>query len=150
MLAFLILAAAAVQTPSTPATVFSGLTGSCWQADVGSGNTDTHCFSESSGGQLVLDIHKVRDGQQTVVYEGVTAYRGDAGKVTFGYYNSLGSLMPGTVGRSGDDISASLTLPNGALQDVHWHLGGDGYDVTGPFPAPVHYRKIGPVGDSGL
>ena len=150
MLAFLILAAAAAQTPSTPGDVMAGFVGSCWQADMGSGNTDTHCFSMSSGGGLVLDIHKVRDGQQNVVYEGVTAYHADSGRVTFSYYNSLGNLMPGTINRSGDDISATLTLPNGAAQDVHWHIGADGYDVTGPFPAPVHYRKTGPVGDSAL
>lgn len=150
MLVFLILAAAAPQTPATPGEALAGFVGSCWQADMGGNNTDTHCFSMSSGGGLVLDIHKVRDGQKTVVYEGVTPYRADGGKVTFGYYNSLGNLMPGTMSRSGDDITASLTLPNGAPQDVHWHLNGDSYDVTGPFPAPVHYRKIGPVGDSGL
>lgn len=150
MLAFLILAAAAAQMPSTPGDVMAGLMGSCWQAEMGSNNTDTHCFSASSGGGLVLDIHKVRDGQQAVVYEGVTAYRADAGKVVFGYYNSLGNLMPGTMSRSGDDLSGSVVMPNGTTQDVHWHINGDSYDVTGAFPAPVHYRKIGPAGESGL
>ncbi len=150
MLAFVILAAAAAQTPSTPGEVMAGFVGACWQADMGGNNTDTHCFSGSSGGRLVLDIHKVRDGQKTVVYEGVTAYRADAGKVTFGYYNSLGNLMPGTIRRGGDDLTASLTLPDGSAQEVRWHLNGDSYDATGPFPAPVHYRKIGPVGEGGL
>jgi len=150
MLTFLILAAAATQVPATPGDILAGLTGSCWQADMGSSNTDTHCFSMSSGGGLVLDIHKVRDGRQTVVYEGITAYRADGGKVTFGYYNSLGNLLPGTMSRSGDDLTGSVVTPNGSTQDIHWHLNGDSYDATGAFPAPIHYRKIGPAGDGGL
>ncbi len=150
MLAFLILAAAAAQTPSTPGDVMAGFVGSCWQADMGGNNTDTHCFSMSSGGGLVLDVHKVRDGQKAVVYEGLTAYRADAGKVTFGYYNSLGNLMPGTMSRSGDDLTGTVVMPNGTTQEVHWHLNADSYDATGALPGAVHYRKIGPVGDGGL
>jgi hypothetical protein len=151
MLAFIALITLTPPTQPQPGRVLAGLTGACWQADMGGGKTDTHCFSAADPlGELALDIHKVRDAEQKVIYEGVTTYRIGSENVVFDYYNSFGSRMPGTISRAGDDITALLTLPNGSTQEVHWHLNGDSYDATGAFPAPIHYRKIGPVGDGGF
>lgn len=48
------------QTAPQPSEVLLGLGGYCWQADLGEGATDTHCFSVAIGGKLVMDVHKVR------------------------------------------------------------------------------------------
>ena len=44
-------ASAEAQAPPQPSEVLLGLGGYCWQADLGDGVTDTHCFSIARGGQ---------------------------------------------------------------------------------------------------
>ena len=152
LIPMMLAALAGEPAAQTPGTLFADLSGSCWQGDMGGGVTDTHCFSLSDGGQLGLDVHKVRNADKAVVYEGVTAYHPGAasGKVAFGYYNSLGDLMPGVASRSGDELDITLQIA-GKPVDVVWRMTADGYDVTNPMmPATVHFRKVGPVGDGGL
>ncbi len=126
----------------TPGQIFTGLTGACWQTDdMPNESTDTHCFTASDGGQLVMDVHKVRNGNGQVIYEGVTLYRTETGAVTYSYYNSQGDLLPGSAGRADDTITFA--------PDLTWRLSSDAYDVVMP-NGTRHFRKLGPAGEGGL
>ena len=143
-----VLLTAALAT-AQPADVFAGLTGSCYRADIPDGTTDTHCFSV--GGKAVMDIHKVRKGDD-VVYEGVTIYRdaGNPGVLAYAYYNSLGDLLPGFAYRTGDDIHFPETADVNATPQLTWHIAGDTYDVMIAGKLARHFNKLGPTGDSGF
>ncbi len=132
-----------------PADVFAGLTGSCYRADIADGTTDTHCFT--LGGKAVMDIHKVRKGDN-VVYEGVTIYRdaGDPGVLAYAYYNSLGDLLPGYAYRAGDDIRFPETADVNATPQLVWHITTDGYDVMIAGKQARQFVKTGPAGDTGF
>lgn len=125
----------------TPGQIFDGLTGSCWRTDMAGGSTDTHCFTMTAGGKLVMDVHKVRTPNGMPVYEGVTLYRSDKDMVGYSYYNSEGDLYPGTAERTGADIQFG--------PDLTWRLAGDGYDVISP-KGTQHFVKQGPASDGGL
>lgn len=143
LLSMLALAATAAPVTQAPGDVFAGLTGSCYAAAMPNGAVDTHCFSASEGGKLVLDVHKVVMGGK-VVYSGVTAYS-PAG---FTYASSLGQVMPGTITRSGDTIDFVITV-GGAAQKGQWKLTADGYD-TEIAGTPMHYAKSGAAPAGGL
>lgn len=170
MLLLSMIAALSAEPAQTPSVLLEGLAGSCFQGDIPQDVTDTHCFTVSEGGMLGLDVHKVRSKDGTVVYEGVTAYRPEAGSgnaiyqqlanghidnagsgtVTFGYYNSLGDLMTGAAVLDGDDLHITVQMPDGPA-DVTWHITGDGYDVANSGqPGQTHFTKIGPVPEGGL
>jgi len=144
--------AADAQPPPQPSEVLLGLGGYCWQADLGSGVTDTHCFSVARGGHLVTDIHKVRSRSRAVVYEGVTVYRvePETGAVRYDYFNSNGGLLRGYAKREGDRI----LFPDApdAPTVVVWYLGADAYE-SGPVDeaaARTRFVKIGPAPEGGF
>jgi hypothetical protein len=148
MIPFLI-ALAATASPQAPADVFSGLAGSCFQAQMPQGMTDTHCFTAATGGKLAMDVHAVKDASGHVVYQGVTVYTPSAdGKVALAYSNSEGAVMPGTVTRTGDTLSYVVTI-EGQPVPLTWTLKGDGYDVTGG-PSGKHFTRIGAAGTPGF
>lgn len=158
LLPLMMAAALSAEPAQTPAGLLDGLAGSCWRTDMPGDTTDTHCFTLSAGGKLGLDVHKVRTTDGKVVYEGVTAYRPEAGSaggagsgaVTFGYYNSLGDLMTGAAARDGADLHILLEMPGGPVE-VTWHITPDGYDVSGAtLPGQAHFTKIGPAPEGGL
>lgn len=124
----LLLAAVAAETPKEqPAHIFYDLSGYCYRAERNGGSTDTHCFSTATGGDLVMDVHKVRDAAGAAVYEGVTLYRSGENGAEYGYYNSFGDLMTGRAHRDRGDI-VFTDIESGALQ-VRWRLSVDGYTV---------------------
>src|SRR5689334_16976 len=107
-----------------PGAVFAGLIGSCWLAPLEEGNTDTHCFTVSFNGKLVMDVHKVRNASQVVVYEGVTVYRPDkrTRSLAYEYSNSLGNLITGQSWRAGADINSASAMGVGAKPESIWRL----------------------------
>lgn len=137
-----------------PGAVFAGLTGSCFQAPLTEGNTDTHCFTAAFNGKLVMDVHRVRNAAQAVVYEGVTVYRPDKAtrSLKYDYSNSFGDLLPGQAWRTGQDLLFSSQSGHSAKAETTWRLAGDGYDVlpADPKAAKLHFKKTGPVTDGGL
>ncbi len=149
MIPFLIALAAAAATPQTPADLMAGLVGSCFEAPMPQGASDTHCFTAATGGKLVLDVHAVCDPAGKAVYQGVTVYTpAPDGKVALAYSNSLGDVMPGTATRSGDRLSFSLTV-QGQPVSLTWAVRSDGYDVTGG-PLNAHFTRVGAAGDPAL
>jgi hypothetical protein len=153
LLAGMALAGAAhAQTPLQPSEELLGLAGYCWQAELEAAVTDTHCFTVSTGGKLVMDVHKVRSLSRRVVYEGVTLYRLDAesGAIRYDYYNSSGDLLPGYGKRVGDRLVFSET-PGGAATTV-WYLGLDAYEVgtADVTAAKRKFVKTGPASADGL
>jgi hypothetical protein len=134
-----------------PGAVFAGLTGACWQAALDQGNTDTHCFTAGFNGKLVMDVHKVRNSSQAVVYEGVTIYRPDAKSrsVSYDYTNSFGNVLKGQGWREGGSINFSSSLSQMAKPETVWKINPDGYQVTQADPkAPkLQFRKTGPAPD---
>lgn len=139
------------QTPQQPSEVLRGLGGHCWEADLGEGATDTHCFSVARNGHLVMDVHKVRSRSGGVVYEGVTLYRvePETGAVRYDYYNSNGGLLSGYARRDGDRI----LFPDkpGQPTVVVWYLTPDHYesgpvDETQPRTRFVRTGKTEPSG----
>ena len=125
----------------SPGDIFTGLTDACWRADMPSGATDTHCFTVAVGGKLVMDVHKVRNTDAAVTYEGVTLYRAAVGGIVYTYYNSLGDLIPGVATRTGNVITFA--------PDLNWRLSTDAYDVLSTTGA-VHFTRLGPATDGGL
>ena len=146
LLSMLFLAEAAMPS-QTPADIFAGVTGSCFASEMPGGAVDTHCFTEAVGGKLVMDVHKVVNGEK-VVYEGVTTYSPGAGAATFTYCNSLGQIMPGTAARNGDALDFAIRM-NGAEQKLHWKLTDAGYDVV-MGGSVAHFVKTGPAPAGGL
>lgn len=144
--------AAEAQPPAQPSEVLLGLGGFCWQADIGDGATDTHCFSVARGGKLVMDVHKVRSRSSATVYEGVTLYRvePETGAVRYDYYNSNGQLLIGYAKRDGDRILFPDT-PDGSA-DLVWYLGTDAYEVgsAAVTAAKTRFVKAGPAPDGGF
>ena len=126
----------------TPGQIFDGLTGSCFETVMSGGSTDTHCFTASAGGKIAMDVHKVRTPNGQVVYEGVTVYRADGGKVVYSYFNSLGDLYPGEADRAGQDLVF-------AADKLVWKLTPDGYDSVSD-KGTQHFRKVGPAAQDGL
>lgn len=146
----LLSACATIAPGPIPSTMFDGLAGSCFRGDAGAPNTDTHCFTVATGGKLVMDVHKVRDGASLIVYEGVTAYRTDGEGMSYSYTNSLGDLMTGYAKREGQ-VLRFFDQPDGKPITV-WRLTADGYDVT-PVVSDAKTRqftKVGPAGRDGL
>lgn len=145
-------ATAEAQTPAQPSEIFAGLAGSCWKAELADGATDTHCFSVAVGGNLLMDVHKVRNRSGAVVYEGVTTYRPDAtsGLVRWDYYNSPGQWMMGFAKRDGDRIR----FPDSPelAGDLVWYLGVDAYEVgsAAPTAAKRKFLKVGPTEAGGF
>ena len=146
LLSMLVMAEAAVP-PQAPADVFAGLTGSCFATDMAGGAVDTHCFTVSVGGKLVMDVHKVVSGGK-VVYEGVTTYSPGADTTALTYSNSLGQIMPGTATRAGNTLDFSIRIDS-VEQKLQWKLTDAGYDVV-MGTAAVHFIKIGPAPAGGL
>lgn len=150
--AILFAAPALAQSPPQPSDVLLGLGGYCWEADLGEGATDTHCFSVARGGHLVMDVHKVRSRSSAVVYEGVTVYRLEpaTGAVRYDYFNSSGGLLTGYAKRDGDRI----LFPDKPDQDtvVVWYLGSDAYESgpTDPGLPRTRFVKIGPAPEGGF
>lgn len=145
--------AAVAQTPGPgPVETFVGIGGSCWKADISGGASDTHCFTMTGSGRLVMDVHKVRNPAGAVVYEGVTTYRVEAatGTIRYEYFNSLGDLLPGYARRTDDRLIFSPE-PNGT-PDVIWYLGTDAYEVGSAVEtaARTKFVKTGPAGTDGL
>jgi hypothetical protein len=134
-----------------PGAVFAGLTGSCWQAPLDQGNTDTHCFTAGFNGKLVMDVHKVRNSSQAVVYEGVTVYRPDAKSrsVSYDYTNSFGNVIKGQGWREGGVINFASSPGQLAKPETVWKLNVDGYEVApaDPKAAKLQFRKTGPAPD---
>lgn len=149
---FALCGVAQAQETLQPSEVLLGLGGYCWQADLGDGATDTHCFSIARGGKLVMDVHKVRSRSSATVYEGVTLYRvePETSAVRYDYYNSDGRLLTGYAKREGDRISFT-DLPDQAAVVV-WYLGPDAYEVgtAAVTAAKTRFVKIGPAPGSGL
>lgn len=144
--------AAAQKTPLLdPGAVFAGFTGSCWMAHLEEGNTDTHCITAGFNGKLVMDVHKVRNASQAVVYEGVTVYRPDARSrsVSYDYTNSFGAILRGQGWREGGQINFSSSLSQMAKAETIWKLNPDGYEViqADPKAAKLQFRKTGPAPD---
>lgn len=133
--------------PQDPGAVFAGLTGFCWQAPLDQGNTDTHCFTAGFNGKLVMDVHKVRNSSQAVVYEGVTVYRPDPKSRSLGYdyTNSFGNVLKGQGWREGGSINFSSSLSQMAKPETVWKINPEGYQVTQADPkAPkLQFRKTG-------
>lgn len=144
--------AAHAQPPAQPSEVLLGLGGYCWEADLGDGVTDTHCFGVARGGHLVMDVHKVRSRAGGVVYEGATLYRIEpaTGMVRYDYYNSNGDLMTGYAQREGDRIRFS-SAP-GQAGDLVWYLDADAYEVgtASATAAKTKFVKIGPAPEGGF
>lgn len=140
------------QTPPQPSDVLRGLGGYCWEADLGEGVTDTHCFGVARGGRLVMDVHKVRSRSFAVVYEGVTVYRlePETGAVRYDYYNSNGGLLSGYAKRDGDRIlfPDKPDLPTAVV----WYLGADAYESGPPDEnaARTRFVKTGPAPAGGF
>jgi hypothetical protein len=134
-----------------PGAVFAGLIGSCWRAPLEEGNTDTHCFTVSFNGKLVMDVHKVRNPTQVVLYEGVTVYRPDkrTRSLTYEYSNSLGNLITGQSWRTGADINSASQMGLAAKPESIWRVNADGetYDVIDPAGKGPrrHFKKTGPA-----
>lgn len=150
--ALLIANPALAQTPPQPSEVLRGLGDYCWQADLGEGATDTHCFSIARGGHLVMDVHKVRSRSLTVVYEGVTLYRvePETGEVRYDYYNSNGGLLSGYAKRDGTRIMFPDKLDQPTV--VVWYLEADAFE-TGPTDenaARTRFVKVGPTEEGGF
>ena len=148
----LMAAPAFAQTPPQPSEVLLGLGGYCWQADLGEGASDTHCFSIARGGHLVMDVHKVRSRSYAVVYEGVTLYRvePETGAVRYDYFNSNGDLLTGYAKREGERILFPDKLDQPAV--VVWYLGAGAYE-TGPADetaARTRFVKVGPADAGGF
>lgn len=145
-------ASAEAQTPPQASEVLLGLGGFCWRAELGEGVTDTHCFSVARGGQLVMDVHKVRSRSGGVVYEGASLYRLEkaSGVVRYDYFNSNGDLLSGYAKRDGDRIR----FPEKPDQagDLVWYLGPDAYEVGSPDAAAAKRRfvKAGPTEAGGF
>jgi hypothetical protein len=132
--------AAGAQTAATdPATVFAGLTGSCWRSQMDAALTDTHCFAVMAGAKVVIDTHKVRNAAGEVVYEGVTIYRRNPvrGQLVYDYFNAQGAQLQGVAVRTGDEILFSSVL-NAPLPDIVWRLSADAYEVTPRTPELGH------------
>lgn len=152
VLALAVAGAAHAQAPMQAGHVLLGLVGHCWQAEMDAGVTDTHCFTEAVGGELVMDVHKVRSLSGRVVYEGVTLYRVDAasGAVRYDYYNSTGDLLTGYAKRDGQVIRFPAKPDQAA--DVVWYLGTDAYEVgTAAVTATKRkFAKAGPAPAGGF
>jgi hypothetical protein len=148
----LMAAPAIAQTPPQPSEVLLGLAGHCWQADIGEGATDTHCFSVATGGKLVMDVHKVRSRAGGVVYEGATLYRleKESGVVRYDYFNSMGDLLTGYAKREGDRIRFPDKLDQPVT--VVWYLSPDAYEVgtAAVTAAKTRFVKIGPTEAGGF
>lgn len=144
--------AAHAQSPPQPSNVLLGLGGYCWEADLGEGVTDTHCFSIARGGHLVMDVHKVRSRAYAVVYEGVTLYRvePETDAVRYDYFNSNGGLLTGYAKRDGDRILFPEKLDQPTV--VVWYLSSDAYESgpTDPTAARTRFVKIGPAPEGGF
>jgi hypothetical protein len=143
---------AQAQTPPQPSEVLLGLGGYCWEADLGSGATDTHCFSVARGGHLVMGVHKVRSRSGGVMYEGATLYRvePETGAVRYDYFNSSGGLLTGYARRESDRILFPDEPDTPTV--VVWYLGAEAYE-SGPVDesAPrTRFVKIGPAPEGGF
>lgn len=151
-LAVVTCGSAYAQALPLPGDVLFGLIGSCWQADLGDGATDSHCFSVAQGGKLVMDVHKVRGRTGDVMYEGATLYRleKETATVRYDYYNSNGDLLTGYAKRDGNRIR----FPDKPEEagDLVWSLSGDGYEVGSAATASAKRKfvRLGPAPDGGL
>lgn len=145
-------ASAEAQAPLQPTEVLLGLGGYCWEADLGEGVTDTHCFSIATGGKLVMDVHKVRSRSGGVVYEGATLYRLEkvSGVVRYDYFNSNGDLLSGYAKRDGQTIR--FPEKPGEAGDLVWSLGAEAYEVgTAAATSPKRkFVKVGPAPEGGF
>jgi hypothetical protein len=129
-----------------PGAVFAGLIGSCWQAAMDQGNSDTHCFTVAFNGKLVMDVHKVRNASQVVVYEGVTVYRPDKAtrSLAYEYSNSFGNLITGQGWRVGEVLNFASQMGQQAKPETVWRINKDGYEVTpaDPKAAKLQFKRI--------
>jgi hypothetical protein len=149
-------ASVSTKTPlQDPGAVFAGLIGSCWQAPLEKGNTDTHCFTVAFNGKLVMDVHKVRNASHVVVYEGVSVYRPDAQtrSLSYDYTNSFSAVIKGQAwrassGSNGAELSFSSQAGTLAKAETTWRITGDGYQVAqaDPKAAKLQFKRIGPAG----
>jgi hypothetical protein len=76
----------------------SFLVGHCWRGEFArTGQRDTHCFESVYGGQHVRDRHEVTG--KADIYRGETLYswNGEARRVEYTYWNSLGGVSRGTM-----------------------------------------------------
>ena len=96
MIAALILAAATAPAIDGPLQPLSFLVGHCWRGEFkGSGAVDTHCFTPVYGGKHIRDVHEVTGGKEVYRGESVFSWNGEAKKVEFVYFNSLGGVSKG-------------------------------------------------------
>ena len=93
----LLLAASTAATPvADPLQPLSFLVGHCWRGEFkGSGNVDTHCFTPVYGGKHIRDVHEVTGGKDVYRGETLFSWNGEAKKVEFVYFNSLGGVSKG-------------------------------------------------------
>ncbi|HEY7799542.1 MAG TPA: hypothetical protein VIA80_12300 [Hyphomonadaceae bacterium] len=134
--------AAHAQAPAQqPGDVLAALVGSCWrtQMDNKGPDTDTHCFEEAVGGQMVTDTHKVRNPKGEVVYEGVSVYMLDkpSGALKYEYFYSTGGKLIGYGWRAGDEIRFG-SKPGQEKPDLTWSIGKDSYTVIPASPELGH------------
>ncbi|HVY89580.1 MAG TPA: hypothetical protein VG942_11975 [Hyphomonadaceae bacterium] len=145
---------AAAPPMQDPGKVFAELVGFCWRAAMADGNSDTHCFSVAFNGKLVMDVHRVRNASQAVVYEGVTVYRPDKAtrSLSYDYSNSFGDVLPGQAWREGAVLNFSSQAGKTAKVETSWRINGDAYDTVAADAktAGLHFKKIGPAGEGGL
>jgi len=121
------LAAGSVPSLRPELAPFEFLVGHCWSATVADKAVDTHCFTAMFGGQHVRDVHIVRGPGGE--YRGETIYSWDPGRntVRYSYYNSLGSVLEGTMVAS----AGGLNFTPGVGGPVVWRKhADDGYDVV--------------------
>ena len=129
MIAALLLAAAtpAADNPLQP---LSFLVGHCWRGEFkGSGNIDTHCFESVFEGKHIRDRHEVTGGQSVYRGETVFSWNGEAKKVEFVYFNSLGGVSKGGMKPGAEEL----------VFDDESYVGQDGKKVS----FSTVWRRIG-------
>ena len=122
MIPALIFAATAAPVPiDGPLQPLSFLVGHCWRGEFkGSGNVDTHCFTPVYGGKHIRDVHEVTGGKQVYRGETVFSWNGEAKKVEFVYFNSLGGVSKGGMKPGADEM----------VFDDESYVGQDGKKLT--------------------
>jgi hypothetical protein len=120
--AAIFLAAASVPAAAgDPLQPLSFLVGHCWRGEFkSSGNVDTHCFQPVYGGKHIRDLHEVTGGKQVYRGETVFSWNGEAKKVEFVYFNSLGGVSKGGMKPGADEM----------VFDDESYVGQDGKKVT--------------------
>ena len=121
MIAALILAAATAPAIDGPLQPLSFLVGHCWRGEFkGSGAVDTHCFTPVYGGKHIRDVHEVTGGKEVYRGESVFSWNGEAKKVEFVYFNSLGGVSKGGMKPGADEM----------VFDDESYVGQDGKKIS--------------------